>query len=70
MSGSRELSEELSVDEVRREVEETALVDAVWEVLDVETEVYALSSSDWRTEEETPEMDTERSVKFECDGSP
>jgi hypothetical protein len=69
VSGSSVLVDELSVEEVRREFEETALVDAVWdtdwEVLDVVTGVYALSSSDWRTEEETPEvMDTEHSVKF------
>ncbi len=73
VSGSSVLVDELSVEEVRREVEETALVDAVWdtdwEVLDVVTGVYALSSSDWRTEDETPVViDTERSLKIDCRG--
>jgi hypothetical protein len=69
VSGSSELVEELSDDEERSEDEETALVDAVWEVLDVVTGVYALSSSDWRTEDETPVViDTERSLKIDCRG--
>jgi hypothetical protein len=68
VSGSSELLVKLSDDVETSGFDETDLADAVCEVLEEATWGYALSSNDSRAEEETAEIDTERSRKFECRG--